>query len=127
MKIKGQAWSMDITLAVVIFIVSFFVIYAITSSKTSINQAPDMKKEAERLSQEVITEGSDLDIIDDGELNKTKVIELIQKNYSWLKEKLRTDYEFCFYFEDQNGTLIKINDTTGVGSPYINVSGFNCT
>ena len=128
-KIKAQAWSMDIILAVVIFIVAFFAIYNIVGNKAQSN-VHDLNQEAERISKEATSENSSLSMVNEDVLNETKILSLLG-NYSEIKEKIRVDNEFCIYFEDEEGNLIIFNSSSyqnisGIGSSEINISDIIC-
>jgi hypothetical protein len=121
---------MDIALAAVIFIVAFFVIYGIITSKTS-SDISSLHQEAERISKEATSQESSLGIVDGEALNETKIQELVEENYYDIKRKIRVEGEFCIYFEDEKGNLIIIQNVsgeniTGIGSPDINISGVAC-
>ena len=121
---------MDVTLAVIIFISAFFVIYIIATNRTSTN-IEEMTQEAERISAEAAAENSNLSIIGDNELNQIKVEDLIGQDYEEIKKQLRIENEFCIYLEDEEGNLIFLNQSeteniTGIGSSDINISGIPC-
>ena len=121
---------MDIALAVVIFIIAFFVIYNIVASKTK-GDISGLQQEAEIISKEAVLENSSFGILSGEVLNKTRVLILSKENYSELKKKIRIGNEFCIYFEDEEGNRINFtnesgNYTIGIGSPEINISGVAC-
>jgi len=129
-EIKAQAWSMDIALAVVIFIVAFFVIYNIVASRAP-SDISGLQQEAERISKEIISQNSSLSLVDGEILNETKILNLSGQNYIELKKKIRIENEFCIYFEDEEGNVINITDASGryalsIGYPEINISGVPC-
>lgn len=131
-KIKAQAWSMDVTLAVIIFIAAFFVIYGIITSKAP-GDISELQAEAEKISKEATSENSSLSLMTNEVLNETKIQELLGKDYSEIKRKLRLERDFCIYFEDEEGNLIIIQNTedpdkflVGVGSPDITVVQKKC-
>ncbi|MFW9876721.1 MAG: hypothetical protein ACFFG0_26805 [Candidatus Thorarchaeota archaeon] len=125
-KIKAQAWSMDIALAVVIFIVAFFVIYNIATTRTP-SDVSNLYQEAERISKEATSENSTLSVVSGEVLNETKIQNLLGEDYSELKKKVRVEHDFCIYFEDDEGNIIKIQDASGIGSSEINISGIECS
>lgn len=128
-EIKAQAWSMDIALAVVIFIIAFFVLYNIVSARTT-SRIANLQQEAERVSKEATSENSSLSVLNGEVLNETRVLTLSKQDYDELKKKIRIQNEFCIYFEDKEGNIINFtnesNYTIGIGSPEINISGVAC-
>ena len=121
---------MDIALAVVVFIIAFFIIYSIATGKTPSN-VPNLQREAERISKEATSQNSSLSIVTGEVLNETKILNLSGQDYFKLKKKIRVDGEFCIYFEDEEGNRINITDASGkyslsIGSPEIDISGIPC-
>ncbi|MBI2208825.1 hypothetical protein HYU50_05000 [Candidatus Woesearchaeota archaeon] len=124
----SQAFSMDIMLAVIIFIGTVFFFYVILST-TQGNKADELHNEALKVLTDILSEDSGVGITDGNKINITKLGELLG-NYSGIKGKLKVKNDFCIYFEDENGNIIYINMTnmtsTGVGSGIINVSNVPC-
>lgn len=121
---------MDVTLAVIIFIAAFFVIYTIAANRTA-SSIDDLAREAERISKEAASENSSISLVEDSQLNQVKIEDLIGQDYDEIKKKLRVENEFCIYVEDEEGNLIFLNkseteNVTGIGSPNINISGIAC-
>ena len=122
----SQAWSLDIMLAIVIFLGTAFFFFAILNS-TQGDKTDELKEDAARVIEDIVSENSDLGIVDENKINVTKLEELLGRNYSDIKRKLRIKNDFCLYFEDEKGNIIYINTTyTGVGSSIINVSNVTC-
>ena len=121
---------MDIIIAMIVLIISFFAIYGIISHSAS--QSKDLDLEAERISHETLQEESSLNIIDEEELNESKVFDLAEDNYSKLKSKLQVDEDFCIYFEDEDGNIVGFIDPDtgeeilGIGSDEIEVNDIPC-
>ena len=123
---KSQAWSLDIMLAVVVFIGTALFFYSILSQSQS-TKVKDLENEATNVLGNIETQNSTASMIDDNELNITKLEGLLGKNYSEIKNKLRLKNDFCIYFEDKQGNIIYINQThTGIGSVTINISSTPC-
>lgn len=112
---NSQAWSLDIMIAIVIFIGTIFIFYSILSNDQS-SKVIELKEEASRLMANVnITK--DITLIDT----------LLMEDYDTLKKKLRIDNEFCIYLEDENGNLIEIREGSyGMGGEIIELGGKPC-
>lgn len=124
---KSQAWSVDVILAVVIFMGAFFLYYAIANSSSS-SDVTALKADASSVIKQVSNEGDPLSIVSKQEINITKVSELKDMNYDELKSQFRVEGNFCIYIEDEKGNLVMINNSyRGVGSPNINISGVPCS
>ena len=94
---KSQAWSMDIMIAMVIFISIIFVFYSILSNNGD-NKIRELKDDA------LIVAGN-IDITK----NPNRIEELLREDYSELKKKLRVKNEFCIFLEDEEGNVIPAN------------------
>jgi len=124
---KSQAWSVDVILAVVIFMGSFFLYYTIANSSPG-TEVAGLKADANSVIKQVSNEGNTLSVVSKQEINMTKIGELKNLNYDELKSQLRVEGDFCIYIEDEKGNLVMINDSyRGVGSPNINISGVPCS
>src|SRR3989344_4169201 len=93
---KSQAWSVDVILAVVIFMGAFFLYYAIANSGSS-SDVTALKADASSIIKQ--------------EINITKVSELKDMNYDELKNQFRVEGNFCIYIEDEKGNLVMINNS----------------
>ena len=123
-KMRSQAFSMDIMLAVIIFIGTVFFFYAILSN-TQGSKADELQSEASKVLADLLSNPG-LKITDGNMINATKLEEFLG-NYSGLKGKLKANNDFCIYFEDEDGNVMFINSThTGIGSATINVSNIPC-
>lgn len=117
---------MDVLIAIVIFILSFIIIYSIANEKTD-SGVHDFFQTAEIISDEANLDKSNLSVVSSGEINETKIRDLAEIEYEDLKDRLDINKDFCIYFEDEDGNLIQIDDGMGgtiggVGSGDINVS-----
>ena len=118
---KSQAWSMDIMIAMVIFIGVIFVFYNILSSNED-NKIRELKDDAL-----IVAENIDLT------KNPSQIEELLGEDYSELKKKLRVKNEFCIFLENEEGNVIYITDPDddtktypGIGSGKVKISGYGC-
>lgn len=126
---NSQAFSMDIMLAVIIFLGTVFFFYAILNTSQG-SKADELQDEASKVLTGILSESSDISIIDGNTINATKLEELLG-NYSDIKAKLKIKNDFCIYFEDEDGNIIYVNlsqskNYTGIGSGTINVSSIPC-
>ena len=117
---KSQSWSVDIILAVIVFMVAFFVFYAMLESNPK-TKVSDLKEEASIVIEQVADDESPLKAVDKGQINKDELNKLKNFPYDDLKRRLRTEGDFCIYIEDENGNLVKIGGTKSVGSPDIKI------
>ena len=129
-NLKTQVWSLDIMLAVIVFIGTIFFFYTVLISSQD-TKVFELKNEASKVINDLLSEDSDLGIVDGNKINTTKLSELLDQDYATIKNKLRIKNEFCIFFEDEDGNILYINisetkNYTGIGSEIISVSNIPC-
>jgi hypothetical protein len=127
---KGQSWSMDLVIAVVIFgfMAIIFVSLMVIKDKPSIE---DLKQSAQDINDKLQDPvGLCGPIIQGQNLTLAQLRCLSGQDYSTLKEQLGIRSDFCIYLEDSNGNLYIINNgtanLTGIGNSALTVSGTPC-
>lgn len=113
---KAQTWSIDVMIAVGIFIVvviSFF--YIINQSKTT--KTEELTTEGETIPDILISSEPEenLSSVVENIVLEEKLKELASKNYDDLKKELGVKGDFYIHFEDENGSIIYIDDEGRVG------------
>ena len=123
---KSQSWSIDIILAVVLFMGAFFLFYSILSDDPAAS-AKNLKNDASLVIRQVSSEGLPVNILDRQQVNISKLNELKNLTYAELKSMLRVEGDFCIYMEDDKGYVVIVNNSyKGIGSPKINISNTPC-
>ena len=123
---KAQTWSADIVLAIVIFMGTFLIFYAIVYQNPNAN-IKNLKAEASTIIKQVSAGDSELRILNKNDINISKINELKNLTYDDLKQRLRVEGDFCIYIEDGTGNIVLINNSyKGIGSSNINISGIPC-
>tara|TARA_B100000315_G_scaffold25988_1_gene22333 strand:+ start:961 stop:1467 length:507 start_codon:yes stop_codon:yes gene_type:complete len=122
---KSQAWSLDIMVAIVIFIGTIFVFYSIFTNNPG-SEAKKLEKDASIVLENIASEDPDLGIVDGIEVDVVKLQELLGEQYSEIKDKIRTDSDFCIFLEDEKGDVIYISGEPGIGSGNVKISGEGC-
>lgn len=127
---KGQVWSIDILLAVVIF-VSVILIFYVTMVPRQKPQMKDLEAESGALKLE-LEKNNEFGFLIDDEVDYAKLQAFIDNataNYSALKKKMGVKGEFCLFYEDSEGNVVPIgsNNLVGVGNSSIIVAGDNCS
>ena len=123
---KAQTWSIDVILGVILFLSAFFIFYSLLNQ--NFNKTDSLKQEASSVIKEVSSGDSLIRIVDNNELNITRIGMLKNISYDELKFKFRIEGDFCIYIEDEEGNLVLINNSyRSIGSPMINVSGVPCS
>jgi len=122
----SQVWSMDIMIAIVIFMGAIFVFYSILNNKYS-GKTDELKNDASIVLENLAAKDSDMSVIDGVQINATRLEELLGKDYLDIKKKARVKNEFCIFFEDDNGNIIYISQNqAGIGSEKIKISDVPC-
>jgi hypothetical protein len=128
---KGQVWSIDVLLAVVIF-VSVILIFYVTMVPRQKPQMKDLEAESEGLKLE-LEKNYDVGFLVNDEVNDTRFQAFVKnatENYTALKKKLGVKGEFCLFYEDSNGNIVPIDNTTdslvGVGNSSLTIGGDPC-
>ena len=122
---KSQTWSIDIMLAVIVFIGAIFVVYSIFSGKGE-NPTGRLEEDAALVLGNLASDDSEISIVDGVEINEAKLQELLAANYPDLKDKLKSGSDFCIFLEDNEGKIVYISNKAGIGSDKIQVSGEPC-
>lgn len=127
---KGQVWSIDILLAVVIF-VSVILIFYVTMVPRQKPQMKDLEIESGALKLE-LERNNQFGFLTGDEVDYAKLQAFIDNataNYTELKKKLGVKGEFCLFYEDSDGNIVPIGDgnLVGVGNSSIKIGGDNCS
>ncbi|MBR9692206.1 hypothetical protein GOV06_05475 [Candidatus Woesearchaeota archaeon] len=125
---KAQIWYTDFMVGFLIFVIVIFIYYRYAYN---IDQDPgdvvyDLMMEAKSISGSLVTAGAPSDWnqsnvvligLTDGnqQLMQEKLDMFANMTYLQTKAKLRTPYEYYFYLEDVNGSVIPIGGKEGIG------------
>lgn len=129
---KGQAWSFDLIAAIVIF----FLIFIFLINKVDLfeeNKVEELQESAKFATLQFQKEGF-LQFLDSGTVNEEQLNLLVGRFlnepgfYESTKAALEfRDVDYCFYFEDQEGNLVLINNSlVGIGSDELDIGGYSC-
>ena len=125
----GQTWSIDLIIAVVIFVLIITIFYALLSRPDSSTEEA-LSDEAKYISTRVLKETGSQNpcaFLDRSKIDRTKLQECFQhQNIDVFREQNAVEQGFCIYIEDQNGRIISVNNMTGFGDSDLNVSGVPC-
>lgn len=125
-SIKAQSWSIDVILGVIVFMAAFFIFYMLLNTNQN-TKVSNLKEDASIVIKQVASDAP-LGIVNNNEINVSKVNELKNLSYDELKRRLRIESDFCIYFEDEKGYIVIINNSyKGVGASSINLSGTPCS
>jgi len=126
MRSAGQAWSTDLLIGVLIFLVSAGIIVSLLSSQQQEDPAPL------RISSEVVatklTQDEQLQVAPDSQLSMADLYALAQDadtDYQRVKGELGVQDEYCIYLRDENGNLVFIEDPANPDNKYAGIGSGN--
>ena len=123
---KSQAFSMDIMIAVIIFMGTIFIFYSIISGGEE-SKIDELEGDASIVMENIATEDSAVRITEGIAIDEEKLEELLGMDYSEIKKKLRVENDFCIFLEDGGGNIIYLEaGQPGIGSDKIKVSDVPC-
>ena len=122
---KSQTWSMDITLAIAIFIGSILTIYLLFQGNKE-GSAKRLEHDANKVLDSISSQNSQVGIVNGINIDEQKLKNLIQTQYPDLKNKIKSDSDFCIFLEDENGKIVYLEGKAGIGSDRIKISGQPC-
>ena len=126
-NLKAQTWSIDIVLGILLFLSAFFIFYSLLNQNFD-TKANNLKQDASSVINEVSSGDSLSRIVDNNEVNISKINILKNISYDELKSRFRIEGDFCIYMEDDQGNIVLINNSyKSIGAPTINVSGTPCS
>lgn len=127
---KAQAWSIDLIIGLLVFIMIIMIFYTLVGSKDE-STIRDYSEKAELVASRLYEEG--LVDADTGIFNDEKFLELASEDYDSLKERLGIVGEFCLFVEtNDDPPQIKFISSesgeiwTGIGSSELQIGDFQC-
>ena len=128
MKKRSQTVSTDVIFAIMLFLFGFILFFHIISQQES-NDLESIKREGNTLPLKFIGPEKSTGLIVGNRVDKEKLKQLSDMDYEELKQELNLKYDFCMYFEDEQGNIIDITKETGkfcIGSPDAKLNGIPC-
>ena len=131
MKFKAQIISIDVVLAIALFLAILIFFMSLVSDAFIPEGNSNLNEEAEDIMKKVLNRNSSR-LVESSVVNETLLKDLADEEYPSLKKELRVVSDFCIYFEDDQGNIMNINDAGnpytkyGIGSEKINLSGIPC-
>ena len=115
-KRKAQAWSMDIIIGVVLFLVILVAVYAlVVSSAPDFRLRGDVNKVYGQLDAQSSTLG--IYLFDGNRISKEGIIALFGEDYDVLKAKLGIDGELCIVLTDKHGAIHSLSEVADDPGP----------
>jgi len=87
----------------------------------------DLAGEADIILSKLTDGNAEVSLLDSNELMEKKIIGLEQMDYDEIKDLLGVENDFCVFFEDATGDIMKVDDIVlGIGSDKIYINGDPC-
>ena len=115
---RGQTWSFDLIVAIILFIVVVTLFYTFLSGDKVGTKTDSLESDVKTITTQL---NCDIDnngvcIIKKGKIDSNKVTELSGKDYDEIKVELGITGDFCIYLKDSSGALIEMNNISGIGN-----------
>ncbi len=124
---RAQVMSTDAIIATVIFLIVVILTVILVSDLFEAPIDLELRTESQKITQEVASGISQGAFLIGAEMQPEQIEQLLATPYYDLKRIYGTQYDFCIYFEDQEGNLIMINETSaGLGDPSVMIGGQPC-
>ncbi len=123
---KGQNWSMDLILGIVVFLLILGVFYMLVTENSTVD-IDGYKAKGNKIMNYFDSgrSSSDHAIINDNEINMTKLEELYNNPnaYDEIKADMGLVGDFCIVLEDSNGRIVVVSDNFVVGKSFYGFGG----
>lgn len=119
MRRTGQAWSTDLIIGVLIFLIGAGVILSLLASKEQDDPA-SLRIESEVIATKLVTQ-EDIRIAPSNQLDMAALYALAAnttEDYGRTRDRLDIQNEFCIYLHDEEGNLVFIQDPTDPTQSY---------
>lgn len=125
-KKNAQAWSIDMIIAVVIFVMMIGVLYAVMNRENRVDLI-DLQVEANNAAAKLKDPSAgDCNFIINNVINQTKMERCFQKDPNEVRKLLGLDDNFCIFIEDREGRVIYVSGRSGVGDDELIVGATPC-
>ena len=111
------------TAILLLLIISIFIII-----KAALNpQIPNLEQEANIVLAKLTDGNEDISLLSSDQINIEKLKMLNNMEYDDVKNTLGVKSDFCIYFEDATGDIVRIDNLSpGIGSDKISINGEPC-
>jgi hypothetical protein len=130
---KAQTWSMDLIIAMVIFVLIITIFYSLLSSPQNL-KPQQLQEEGQKIASKLESSPTTCDILDHGDIDRDQLQKCFASNPEVFRQQAGLTSHFCIYIQDQNGRTIAIPDSTdvtksrlGFGDSEMKVAQKNCS
>lgn len=131
-KAKKEQWLSFNKAISLLLALALLVIFKTSLTPSQDTKLPEEEKanlagEAEIVLDKLAGGHAEVSVLDSDGLMEEKVIDLEQRDYNEIKSMLGVKNDFCLFFEDATGNLVRIDGIdSGIGSDKIHVNGEPC-
>ena len=118
---KGQAWSIDIIIAVVLFVAAFMFFYVTISGAPTSETTAILIEDGEQLAT-MLTSDTELSVVKENKLSDSKVIKVSDISYEEIRRIAGLKSDFCIHFEDESGNIINVTGVQSIGNSEVNIT-----
>jgi hypothetical protein len=126
---KSQTFSMDMMIAIGIFIIGIVVLlYLIVGNSSNVSEklATDSEILPQRLMASDEMSATNNTFVVQNKVDLSRLNKTLSKDYDELKKELDISSDFCIHFEDENGNLVNLDPDPGyltysIGSPKLTI------
>jgi hypothetical protein len=129
---QGQSWSLDIILALIVFVLIIGIFYALLGQSKK-DKTEDLTLESRTIVNNLDSANSvnsTLTVIDKGTVDADKINKLYNASYDTIKKQFGIKGDFCIYMIDQYGNILTVNTTrgefVGFGNGNFSINGMPC-
>ncbi len=116
-----------VLIALILALIVLFKTIAASSPLFSAEKKPDLEQDAKTLLDTVAAESKSMSFANSDALLEENIKRLNSMGYNEFKGIAGVKSDFCVYFEDTSGNLIKIEGIKlGIGSEKIRINGHPC-
>lgn len=124
-QIKKREWFNFNKAIALLLIIALFII--LKTAFTPLKATTNLEQEAKSVLSTLTNGNAEISLVDSNGLIEEKIKNLDRMGYDEIKNILGIKNDFCIFFEDISGNLVKIgNINPGIGSNKIYINGDPC-
>jgi len=118
---RGQVWSIEMYVAVAVFLLALVLFYSIAVLKLK-------HKTFEENAGDILVSVSESPYMKDNEITSEEIRELLSMSCTELRKTFGTNKDICIYFKDNQGIYVNIteNEYLGIGCEGLTISNVPC-
>ena len=128
---KSQSFSMDIMVALGIFIIGVIVFLYLVIGNSSKDVSDRLATDSENLPQRLIAPDeyttTNTTFVVENKVDTQRLNKTMTRPYNELKREMDITSDFCIHFEDENGNIVDLDEASNymvysMGNPKLNIT-----